>query len=743
MWSLSSATLLLLVLMPTALRAETAGQVDPSFAASLGLLGSVERVYSQSDGSVIVIGSFPRRILRLNPNGSLDASFNPGTDDSTYYRRINSLVVQSDGKILIWGNFTTFNGVGQDRIARLNANGSVDASFNPGAGAYTSIDSLVVQGDGKILVAGDFTSFNGVDRNGIARLNANGSVDASFNPDADGSIYSLVVQGDGRTLLGGNFTHVDGTIRNYIARLDTSGHLDQKFVPGQSPVTINALVSQTDSSVIIGGDFSLTVGAVANALARLDSAGVPDASFTSEFEASETVQALSLQADGDLLVAAMTTEESAALSSLSAQAPGQPHAQSKVHNTLHRCSKVNGKFIANFSASTDGTTLQVVALPGNLSLIGGTFTQVNGQAQANLARLLADGSLDASFVGTADGSVLALFRQGDGKIIVGGDFAGVDGTTRTRVARLNADGSLDFNFDPKAGPDGPVNAVRTLANGKVLIGGSFTKVNGTARGGVAQLNADGSLDLSFNPGSLAHTSDIEFPPRRTAAAGRTVTKASVMSLDVQSADGKIILGGLFDALAGTARHNVLRLTADGKLDASFDPGSGPDAAVKALKIQKGNGRTLIGGAFASVENLERPGVARLLGDKDATPVVPTVSFVIPGATNGSQTTQMLEGGPLLKLKVVRSGTDSSKSLAVQYKTSGSNVPGVDYKALSGKVTIPKGANSAKISVRALDDGAKDGNKTLTLKLTPATGGSYQLGTPAQAKIRIIDAQGLE
>ena len=93
-------------------------------------------------------------------------------------------------------------------IARLNADGSVDASFNPDANG--AVNSLAVQPDGKVLVGGFFTTIGGQTRNNIARLNADGSADASFNPVADNTVISLAVQPDGKVLVGGNFTTVGG-----------------------------------------------------------------------------------------------------------------------------------------------------------------------------------------------------------------------------------------------------------------------------------------------------------------------------------------------------------------------------------------------------------------------------------------------------------------------------------------------------------------------------------------------------
>ncbi|WP_033316646.1 delta-60 repeat domain-containing protein, partial [Pontibacter roseus] len=115
-------------------------------------------------------------IARLNADGTLDASFNPGTG---FNRELYSLALQPDGKVLVGGNFFSFNGTPRNFIARLNADGTLDASFNPGSGFTDYVVSLAFQPDGKVLVGGSFTSFNGTPRSRIARLNADGTLDAS------------------------------------------------------------------------------------------------------------------------------------------------------------------------------------------------------------------------------------------------------------------------------------------------------------------------------------------------------------------------------------------------------------------------------------------------------------------------------------------------------------------------------------------------------------------------------------
>ena len=126
-----------------------------------------------------------------------------------------------DGRVLVAGNFTAINGISRSYIARLNADGTIDDAFIPGTGANGSIFSVVVQADGKVLVGGNFTLINETSRNSIARLNADGSLDRTFDPGSQSADYvqCIVVQADGKILVGGFFSTFGGASRNSVARL--------------------------------------------------------------------------------------------------------------------------------------------------------------------------------------------------------------------------------------------------------------------------------------------------------------------------------------------------------------------------------------------------------------------------------------------------------------------------------------------------------------------------------------------
>src|SRR5262249_53995685 len=155
-------------------------------------------------------GTNYNRIARLNTNGSLDLAFNPGTGANDL---VEAVVVQPDGKIVIAGSFTNINGTLQNRIARLNDDGSLDLTFNPGSGTDGRVRCLTRQTDGRFLIGGDFNFVNATTRRYIARLNMDGSLDGTFNPGSGpaSSVYVTAVQPDGKILVGGSFTTIRGT----------------------------------------------------------------------------------------------------------------------------------------------------------------------------------------------------------------------------------------------------------------------------------------------------------------------------------------------------------------------------------------------------------------------------------------------------------------------------------------------------------------------------------------------------
>ena len=248
-------------------------------------------------GSFTLANGAPRRYLaQFNDNGSPDLDFNPdngagGIDDSVW-----AIAVQTDRKIVIGGDFVSINGVARNHIARLNADGSLDTSFNnPGTGASDSVRALTIQLDGRILVGGLFTNFNGTVQNHIVRLNADGSLDPTFNGGvgADGAVYAIALQPDTRILLGGEFTRYGGVTRNRLTRLNPDGSVDPTINFGAGCDSyVASLAVQTNDAIVLGGGFTTYDEAPALYLTRvfgLSIAGSGTFEFTSAtFGADET-----------------------------------------------------------------------------------------------------------------------------------------------------------------------------------------------------------------------------------------------------------------------------------------------------------------------------------------------------------------------------------------------------------------------------------------------------------------------
>src|SRR6266487_2701785 len=161
-----------------------------------------------------------------------------------------------------------------------------------------------------------------------------------------------------------------------------------------------------------------------------------------------------------------------------------------------------------------GVYYTVVSEPSGRVIVGGKFSDINRQQYRYLVRANSDGTLDASFnpaigpnLGAANYVTVAAL-QPDGRILIGGKFTTVGGAARNQMARLNSDGNLDSSFDSNGGPDVPPSIILVLPDGKILIAGSFSSFGGVGRAGLARLNADGTLDATFDPGSgIAGVSD--------------------------------------------------------------------------------------------------------------------------------------------------------------------------------------------------------------------------------------------
>jgi len=362
------------------------GTLDPTYVPDISG-GTVYATALQPNGELVIGGNFSNisgtyrnRLARLYSNGTLDTGFLNSLNGAN--NTVYCAVVEGDGRIVIGGTFTTLNNTTRIGVARLNSNGTLDGSFVPGN--YYSVNSLAVQTNNQVILAGSATSGGPM---AVFRLNADGTLDPTFtnnpigNATANFPVYAVALQTDGKVLAGGSFTAVGGLTRNEIVRLNTDGTVDASFVP---PTTINGAVRsilvQPDGKILIGGDFSVNTGKASSHVVRLATTGALDTNFTGNSYLNGSVYALALQA--------------------------------------------NNSFLA-----------------------GGTFSSYN--YGTDLLRCYPDGTVDTNFYASFNSPIYALALQNDGGILVGGNFY-ISGTpSQYSLARVYGDlYPPQFTFQP-------------------------------------------------------------------------------------------------------------------------------------------------------------------------------------------------------------------------------------------------------------------------------------------------------
>jgi uncharacterized delta-60 repeat protein len=411
------------------LRLTVAGTTDGSFVSTLNDVASA--IVVQPDGKVVIGGSFtavdghPRtRVARVRSDGSLDSV---GQIDQTFHPVVNDLVLAlrplPNGQTLIGGGFSTVNGSPARYIARLNADGSTDPAFQslPSwlAADYSLLYSIVVQGDGKILIGGVLNNPNGGWKTYVHRLNPDGSLDSSFAATiADGydvDVRSIALQADGKVLVGGQFAQVGGQPRTNLARLNPNGTLDPSL-----KATIVGRVRQVaalpNGKILIGGNFSSVNGQALGTLVRLNSDGSTDTTFTPAVDWQ--VSQILVQPDGTVLVGGEFN-----------QVAGQQQKYIARFNA-------DGSFDRTFHPTLDRPVSAITTQTDGKLVLSGSFTSVEGEPHSGIARLNQDGSVDPTLASSAQG-VFALAVQADGKIVVGGNFFFVEGQRYLDIARLN------------------------------------------------------------------------------------------------------------------------------------------------------------------------------------------------------------------------------------------------------------------------------------------------------------------
>lgn len=360
--------------------------------------------------------------------GALDLSFDAGDLQGT---AVYALALQEDGRIILGGIFSNIAGQPRANVARLLPDGALDGTFQVGTGFNTTVTALCLQPDGKVIVGGDFTQYQGQPVNRIIRLNPDGSPDPGFDVGTgfNGVPTVIALQPDGKVLVGGLFSTYNGQGASRIVRLLDNGERDTEFNIGTGfNDGVSGLRWLPDGRILVWGRFTQYNGAAGRQIVFLDT-------------------------DGDLL--------------------GSPV-------------QGNGFFHQSGAGLSD-----VLLTDDGGYIVGGLFTQYDGQSRRNLAKLDANGELVAGFPAGAGPDWLGVARlafDAEGRIVAAGNWQLWSGPQTSKLVRLLPDGTLDPAFTPGSGPSTEVNDMLLQPDGRILIAGTFTTYAGTQRRRIARVN---------------------------------------------------------------------------------------------------------------------------------------------------------------------------------------------------------------------------------------------------------------
>lgn len=424
-------------------------------------------------------------VVRLETNGARDTTFDSAAAAGPSAFNIRAVLLRpSDDKIFLGGYFSTFGGESRTNLAWVNPDGSLDAALDGLSGVTDyapQIYALATQPDGKILVGGSFSSFNGTSRYNLVRLNPDTTIDPSFDPafQSEGSVRAIHLQPDGKIVIAGNIRAIKGVAHGSIARLNLDGTLDPSFNPGiGADFTVLALAQDSAGNIYVGGNFENFNGTPRARVAKLSPAGVLDAAFDPGLGSNSTVFAIApADAAGGVIIGGALT-----------------HYDGVSVGRIARLNAATGARDSSFNSGGAGFVGQVRALklrPDGKYYVGGSFSSYNGVPRSRMARLHSDGSLDSGFQGPVlNGSIHALALQND-KVLAGGTTSFDQPLRFTSTGALDATfdvGSGVENLPANAFSSGPtISAFAIQPDGKALVGGIFNRFNGAPRVGLARL----------------------------------------------------------------------------------------------------------------------------------------------------------------------------------------------------------------------------------------------------------------
>jgi uncharacterized delta-60 repeat protein len=433
---------------------------------------NIQAVAEQADGKILLGGTIRQvnslireDIVRLNPNGQPDPSFQVNIGDTV----ITTLALQNDQKILA-GGYIRQNDQETGILFRLFSDGSIDPSFQVDTFNNRVLAIEYLDND-RIVVGGIFRTYGTQPSSGLLMLNANGSIFRTFSiSEGSSSLFvNAILEVGGQFYIGGNVGS-DAQLLRY----SNTGQLDNSF-------TIDESVGMKNFMTVISH------------IDQLSNGNIVFTTYTWEFDprvvvVTPTGQRVSSVSIPNPLGLTVTNQDQILISG---EWNGRPDAHLVTNGSLT-------PFIPG--AEADDQVLELITLSSGNVLVTGRFGTFKGLPREGIALLNPNRTISNDFQTTVkrSGQVNQAVHLASGKVLIGGDFTQVNGNRIINLARLNSDGSLDNSFQPTAVPsDKEVRTIQPLSNGKIMVGTSASSLDPNVRPPIFRLNNDGSLDNTF------------------------------------------------------------------------------------------------------------------------------------------------------------------------------------------------------------------------------------------------------
>jgi uncharacterized delta-60 repeat protein/uncharacterized repeat protein (TIGR01451 family) len=713
------------------------GSIDTTLDPSVGFNGNVQALIIQPDGKYLAGGDFTtadgllrNRIARLNVDGSLDATFSSAATNAGANDTVLALLTQTDRRILVGGRFTAISGANRNFLARLNADGTTDSTFNPGSGPDNTVFALTetfVNGSRKLLIGGAFPNYNTIPTSYLTRLNNDGTLDGTFNTGfgLNGTVFAIALQPDGKIVVGGDFTSINGTSRNRIARLNPDGSLDLSFDPGAGvDDSVRAIAVQSDGRIVIGGAFHNINGVTLNHIARLNAGGSVDQTFNPGIGANDLVTSITLQPDTRIILGGQFTLCNGV--------------------TRGRITRLNNDgtqdTMINFGTGANSFVAATQVLTNGLIVLAGGFTQYDGQGRNHFTRI---------YGGTVDGS---------GSLEFDTPFYSVNEDATNTVVTVRRRGGTS---GPPGAPNGNISVNMATRDGSAKAGINYLPVTTNfvfPAGEVIQSTLIPVIrDFAITTNLTVNlTLSSPQPP-----GGPTLGNVGTAQLFINNVDSAVTFSSPTysapeNALSGFAVIPVLRSgSVAGPASVDFFTTTNGTAAPNTNYIPTTNTITFVPGQVSNFVTVPLIHTPQAEGDTTVVmeltnalntllfnPSTATLTIVdidrIPGQFIFAQTNYIVsEGAGLVTLNVIRTNGHTGV-VTVNYATvPGTALPGIKYVNTNGILTFADGETNKAIAVRIIDENQVEGNQFFTVALSNPTGGASIFGS-SSVPVNIID-----